>query len=59
VVTWFTLFFIPVIPVSTRRSLQCTFCAAESRISKVEAERLLAQQSQPAPERAPGFPHQA
>lgn len=51
VVTWFTLFFIPVIPVRTRRILQCTFCAAESRISKTQAEQLLAQHSQPAHER--------
>jgi zinc ribbon protein len=60
VVTWFTLFFIPVIPVRTRRSLQCTFCAAESGISKTQAEQLLAQHNQPAPRQpqTPGFPRQ-
>jgi hypothetical protein len=60
VVTWFTLFFIPVIPVRTRRLLQCTFCAAESGISKAQAEQLLAQPNQSAPRQpqTPGFPRQ-
>lgn len=41
-VTKFTLFFIPLFPVSTRHQLQCAMCAATSSISAEEAERLAA-----------------
>ncbi|MFG3494857.1 zinc-ribbon domain-containing protein [Streptomyces sp. NPDC047928] len=41
-VTKFTLFFIPLFPVSTKYATQCTFCGAEERLDRVQADRLLA-----------------
>ncbi|MFD6418357.1 zinc-ribbon domain-containing protein [Streptomyces sp. NPDC060194] len=41
-VTKFTLFFVPLFPVSTRYRTQCTFCGAERKLDAAEAERLLA-----------------
>ncbi|MFD3517205.1 zinc-ribbon domain-containing protein [Streptomyces sp. NPDC058657] len=45
-VTKFTLFFIPLFPVSTKYVTQCTFCGAERRVEQAEAERLQAQGGQ-------------
>ncbi|MET8828638.1 zinc-ribbon domain-containing protein [Streptomyces sp. NPDC004610] len=42
-VTKFSLFFIPLFPVSTKYLTQCTFCGAEERVSEEQAERLQAQ----------------
>lgn len=42
-VTKFTLFFVPLFPISTKYATQCTFCGAEQRIEKEQAEQLLAQ----------------
>lgn len=43
-VTKFSLFFIPLFPIATpKHTLQCTFCGAESEITKENAEQLLAQ----------------
>jgi hypothetical protein len=39
-VTKFTLFFVPLFPVKTRYSTQCTFCGLASGMSKDEAARL-------------------
>ena len=55
---WFTLFFIPVIPLGFSRYTVCAYCATASKISKDDAERLLAgtsgpQAPQPAPQLAP------
>jgi hypothetical protein len=47
-VTKFTLFFVPLFPVSTKYTTQCTFCGAEQKISKEEADQLLAQAQSPA-----------
>ncbi len=41
-VTKFTLFFVPIFPVSTRYAMQCAMCGATSRIERDEAERLAA-----------------
>ncbi|MCW3817778.1 zinc-ribbon domain-containing protein [Micromonospora sp. DR5-3] len=38
--TKFTLFFVPLIPVHTRWTKQCTFCGAQYDIPRAEAERL-------------------
>ncbi|SCG40372.1 zinc-ribbon domain-containing protein [Micromonospora inositola] len=38
--TKFTLFFVPLIPVRTRYTQQCTFCGAEYDIARAEAQRL-------------------
>jgi hypothetical protein len=39
-VTRFTLFFVPLFPVRTGYSTQCTACGATNRLSKDEAARL-------------------
>ncbi|CAL9340334.1 hypothetical protein SUDANB145_00250 [Streptomyces sp. enrichment culture] len=42
-VTKFTLFFVPLFPVSTKYTTQCTYCGAERKLTGEEAERLRAQ----------------
>ncbi|MFF7201394.1 zinc-ribbon domain-containing protein [Streptomyces sp. NPDC008141] len=42
-VTKFTLFFVPLFPVSTKYATQCTFCGMEQKITKEQADQLLAQ----------------
>ncbi|MCL6668727.1 MULTISPECIES: zinc-ribbon domain-containing protein [Streptomyces] len=42
-VTKFTLFFVPLFPISTRYATQCTFCGAEQKVTKEQAEQLQAQ----------------
>ncbi|MFC8368235.1 MULTISPECIES: zinc-ribbon domain-containing protein [unclassified Streptomyces] len=42
-VTKFTLFFVPLFPVSTKYTTQCTFCGAEQKVTKEQAEQLQAQ----------------
>jgi len=37
---WFTLFFIPVIPLGFTRFSTCTYCGVTRKITKQEAERL-------------------
>ena len=39
----FTLFFIPLFPISTKFSTQCTFCGAQSQVTKEQANALLDQ----------------
>jgi hypothetical protein len=51
---WFTLFFIPVVPISFSRFTTCTYCGTTRKISKQEAEELRtggtgATMGQPAP----------
>ncbi|WP_394436381.1 zinc-ribbon domain-containing protein [Streptomyces sp. SGAir0957] len=46
-VTKFTLFFIPLFPVSTKFRTQCTFCGVEHQIGKEQAEAMLAQPAAP------------
>jgi hypothetical protein len=56
-VRWFTLFFIPVVPVTRQHRMQCALCGSVSSISKEDADRLAAEaartsaadSSQPAP----------
>ncbi len=38
----FTLFFIPLFPISTKYAMQCTFCGAEQQVPKEQADGLLA-----------------
>ncbi|WP_103348956.1 zinc-ribbon domain-containing protein [Amycolatopsis sp. CA-128772] len=59
-VTKFTLFFIPLFPISVKYTAQCTFCGIENRIPKEDAVRLQAQeeQNQAQPQGAPGYPQQ-
>ncbi|MBC9724390.1 zinc-ribbon domain-containing protein [Streptomyces sp. TRM68367] len=42
-VTKFTLFFVPLIPLSTKYTTQCTFCGAEQKVTADQAEQLQAQ----------------
>jgi hypothetical protein len=55
-VTKFTLFFIPLFPISVKYSAQCTFCGIENRIPKEDAVRLQAQGQQQGAQ--PGYPQQ-
>ncbi|MZD09453.1 zinc-ribbon domain-containing protein [Streptomyces sp. SID5785] len=41
-VTKFTLFFVPLFPISTKYRTQCTFCGMEQQLPKEHAEGLLA-----------------
>ncbi|MFF8830102.1 zinc-ribbon domain-containing protein [Streptomyces sp. NPDC015131] len=41
--TKFTLFFVPLFPVSTSYVTQCAFCGAEERIGRDQADRMLAE----------------
>ncbi|MDX2547419.1 zinc-ribbon domain-containing protein [Streptomyces sp. WI04-05B] len=40
-VTKFTLFFVPLFPFSTKYLTQCTFCGAEHKVTKEQAEQML------------------
>ena len=42
-ITRFSLFFIPLFPVSTSRSITCTFCGTTTPISKELAQQYEAQ----------------
>ncbi|MFC3578145.1 zinc-ribbon domain-containing protein [Streptomyces yaanensis] len=42
-ITKFTLFFVPLFPISTKYMTQCTFCGAEQNVAKEQAEQLQAQ----------------
>jgi hypothetical protein len=44
---WFTLFFIPVIPLRTTYFMTCAYCGSDTRIRKEDAERLQASQHGP------------
>lgn len=58
-VTKFTLFFIPLFPISSKYFTQCTFCGATRRVPKEEVSRLQAQGNQPYPQQdqsQPGYP---
>jgi hypothetical protein len=53
----FTLFFIPLFPISSKYSTQCTFCGAQTQMPKEQAEQLQAQiASQAQPQPAAGQP---
>ncbi|GAA2677717.1 MULTISPECIES: zinc-ribbon domain-containing protein [Actinosynnema] len=62
-VTKFTLFFIPLFPVRIKRVVQCTFCGTEGKLTKEQAEQLVAQGAgqpqqpvQQAPQQQPQHP---
>lgn len=42
-VTKFTLFFVPLFPISTKYATQCTFCGAEQKVTREQAEQLQTQ----------------
>jgi hypothetical protein len=41
----FTLFFVPLFPLSTTYATQCTSCGAEQRVTREQARRLQAQEA--------------
>ncbi len=43
----FSLFFVPLFPISTKYQTQCTFCGAEQKITKEQADQLLVQAQNP------------
>ena len=55
---WFTLFFIPLIPVGSSRFSTCTFCGATYKVSKEDAQRMVAGATAGAPPAAPATPAQ-
>ncbi|MFF3502469.1 zinc-ribbon domain-containing protein [Streptomyces sp. NPDC003247] len=42
-VTKFTLFFVPLFPISTKYLTQCTFCGTEQKVTAEQAQQLQAQ----------------
>jgi hypothetical protein len=51
---WFTLFFIPVIPISRHYRMQCALCGQVGTISKEDADRLVAMAAEAAPSEPEG-----
>lgn len=49
-VTKFTLFFIPLFPVNSKHFTVCTFCGATNKLTKAEAQQVLATQEGAAPQ---------
>lgn len=50
-VTKFTLFFVPLFPISSKYMIQCTFCGAAQEVSKEQAAQLQGQAGpQPQPQ---------
>jgi len=50
IVSWFTVFFIPLIPYRTKYYAYCPICHDASAISKEEAQRIMAEQKSKAAE---------
>ena len=46
IVSWFTLFFIPLIPYHTEYYVYCPICHSATRVSKEEAKQIMAKQQQ-------------
>ncbi|MFD4195847.1 zinc-ribbon domain-containing protein [Amycolatopsis thermoflava] len=56
-VTKFTLFFIPLFPISSKYFTVCTFCGMTNKLTKDEAQQVQAMQQQaPAPQPMPQQP---
>jgi hypothetical protein len=45
-VTKFTLFFVPLFPISTRYSMQCSFCGCEQQGTEQQTDQMLAYANQ-------------
>lgn len=50
---WFTLFFIPVFPVSRRFVLTCAACGESYKVAKEKADEIVAQVEAPRQESLP------
>lgn len=57
-ITKFTLFFVPLFPISTKYLTQCTFCGAEQKVTKEQAEQLQTQSTNDPSGQAYGQPQQ-
>ncbi|MER6416726.1 zinc-ribbon domain-containing protein [Streptomyces humidus] len=57
-VTKFTLFFVPLFPISTKYATQCTFCGAEQKVTREQADQLPAQGAGPGTDQPYGRPQQ-
>jgi hypothetical protein len=53
-VTKFTLFFVPLFPISSKYTTQCTFCGAQQRLPKEQAEQLQAHSAVAQPQQGQG-----
>jgi len=40
--TWFSLFFVPVIPLGSKYVLTCTFCGESTKLEKLQATQMVA-----------------
>ncbi|GLY63704.1 zinc-ribbon domain-containing protein [Amycolatopsis taiwanensis] len=58
-VTKFTLFFIPLFPIRSRYFTVCTFCGATNKLTKAEAEQVMATQQGAAPQPPQAQPPQS
>ena len=50
---WFTLFFIPVFPIGRRYVLTCIACGQSSKLTKEQADEIVARVEAPAQESLP------
>lgn len=50
---WFTLFFIPVFPIGRRYVLTCAACGQASKITRQQADEMVARAEAPAQESLP------
>jgi hypothetical protein len=50
---WFTLFFVPVFPISRRHVLTCAACGQSSRITNEQAAEMVARVEAPQQESLP------
>jgi hypothetical protein len=57
-VTKFTLFFIPLFPISVKYLTQCTFCGGQNRITREQADQIVAQQQGGLEQQGQGQPGQ-
>ncbi|KJK37238.1 hypothetical protein UK15_22920 [Streptomyces variegatus] len=57
-VTKFTLFFVPLFPISTKYLTQCTFCGAEQKVTEEQAKQLQTQSTNGPSGQAQGQPQQ-
>ena len=53
VTRWFTLFFIPVFPIGRRYVLTCIACGQASKLTKEQADEIVARAEAPAQESLP------
>lgn len=50
---WFTLFFIPVFPIGRRYVLTCSACGQSSKLTRQQADEIVARAEAPAQESLP------